>query len=138
MALPALMLPIALAAMAASSSLAKPATVSRHRLMPRGGIAAALGPSDDWHKHYDDTLHVARGLAFTQAVEVLVQSGPAGIMAMQNDGLAFDMRKGHFYLGREAGAFGKTNSAKWWNSDRQVGNGFLSPQSRTNEEYPHS
>jgi L-aspartate oxidase len=69
----------------------------------QGGIAAALGPSDDWHKHYDDTLHVARGLAFTQAVEVLVQSGPAGIMAMQNDGLAFDMRKGHFYLGREAG-----------------------------------
>jgi L-aspartate oxidase len=36
----------------------------------QGGIAAALGPSDDWHKHYDDTLHVARGLAFTQAVEV--------------------------------------------------------------------
>jgi L-aspartate oxidase len=72
----------------------------------QGGIAAAVGATDSWEFHYQDTLVAGAGLCHHDAVEALVKEGPDLIKWLQTQGANFDVTDGpdpHFLLGREGG-----------------------------------
>ncbi|MFP5353763.1 MAG: L-aspartate oxidase [Gemmatimonadota bacterium] len=69
----------------------------------QGGIAAALGAGDSPELHRKDTLAAGAALCDREAVEVLVEEGPARVRELQLAGAAFDLgRDGKLKLGREA------------------------------------
>lgn len=69
----------------------------------QGGIAAALGAGDSPELHREDTLAAGAALCDREAVEVLVEEGPARVRELQAAGARFDLGPdGDFRLGREA------------------------------------
>ena len=69
----------------------------------QGGIAAALGAGDSPELHRRDTLAAGAALCDAEAVEVLVEEGPARVRELQTAGAHFDLEPGgDFKLGREA------------------------------------
>jgi len=69
----------------------------------QGGIAAALGAGDSPALHREDTLAAGAALCDAEAVEVLVEEGPARVRELQLAGARFDLTpSGDFKLGREA------------------------------------
>jgi L-aspartate oxidase len=69
----------------------------------QGGIAAALGAGDSPELHRRDTLAAGAALCDAEAVEVLVEEGPARVRELQTAGAHFDLEPGgEFKLGREA------------------------------------
>lgn len=64
----------------------------------QGGIAAAVGESDSWELHEQDTLVAGAGLCDPQAVRFLVQQAPSAIEWLSSLGARFDIE-----LGREGG-----------------------------------
>ena len=69
----------------------------------QGGIAAALGAGDSPELHRRDTLAAGAALCDREAVEVLVEEGPARVRELQLAGAAFDLGDdGELKLGREA------------------------------------
>jgi L-aspartate oxidase len=69
----------------------------------QGGIAAALGAGDSPELHRKDTLAAGAALCDREAVEVLVEEGPARVRELQLAGAAFDLGDdGRLKLGREA------------------------------------
>jgi L-aspartate oxidase len=69
----------------------------------QGGIAAALGAGDTPELHRKDTLAAGAALCDREAVEVLVEEGPARVRELQLAGAAFDLgTDGTLKLGREA------------------------------------
>lgn len=64
----------------------------------QGGIAAAVGESDSWKLHEEDTLVAGAGLNDPEAVRFLVQQAPAAIEWLTSLGARFDLA-----LGREGG-----------------------------------
>jgi L-aspartate oxidase len=69
----------------------------------QGGIAAALGAGDSPERHRNDTLAAGAALCDREAVEVLVEEGPARVRELQLAGARFDLGDdGHLQLGREA------------------------------------
>ncbi|MEO6443664.1 MAG: L-aspartate oxidase [Gemmatimonadaceae bacterium] len=69
----------------------------------QGGIAAALGAGDSPELHRKDTLAAGAALCDREAVEVLVEEGPARVRELQLAGAAFDLGSdGALELGREA------------------------------------
>jgi L-aspartate oxidase len=69
----------------------------------QGGIAAALGAGDSPELHRQDTLAAGAALCDSQAVEVLVEEGPARVRELQLAGARFDLGDdGRLKLGREA------------------------------------
>lgn len=69
----------------------------------QGGIAAALGAGDSPELHRKDTLAAGAALCDNEAVEVLVEEGPARVRELQLAGAAFDLGvDGKFKLGKEA------------------------------------
>ncbi|MFN8669823.1 MAG: L-aspartate oxidase [Gemmatimonadaceae bacterium] len=69
----------------------------------QGGIAAALGAGDSPELHRQDTLAAGAALCDREAVEVLVEEGPARVRELQLAGAAFDLGSdGKLKLGREA------------------------------------
>ena len=69
----------------------------------QGGIAAALGAGDSPELHRRDTLAAGAALCDREAVEVLVEEGPARVRELQLAGAAFDLGSdGKLKLGREA------------------------------------
>ena len=70
----------------------------------QGGIAAALGAGDSPELHRRDTLAAGAALCDADAVEVLVEEGPARVRDLFLAGADFDLddRTGKFKLGREA------------------------------------
>ena len=69
----------------------------------QGGIAAALGAGDSPDLHRKDTLAAGAALCDTEAVEVLVEEGPARIRELQLAGARFDLgADGKLKLGKEA------------------------------------
>jgi len=69
----------------------------------QGGIAAALGAGDSPELHRQDTLAAGAALCDAEAVEVLVEEGPARVRELATAGAHFDLDpKGKFKLGREA------------------------------------
>ena len=69
----------------------------------QGGIAAALGAGDSPELHRKDTLAAGAALCDAEAVEVLVEEGPARVRELHTAGADFDLEPGgEFKLGREA------------------------------------
>ncbi|MDI9636762.1 L-aspartate oxidase [Kamptonema cortianum] len=70
----------------------------------QGGIAAAVGESDSWELHEEDTHTAGAGLCDTKAVRFLVQSAPAAIDWLRSKGANFDVAgSNELDLGREGG-----------------------------------
>src|SRR4051812_30668355 len=69
----------------------------------QGGIAAALGAGDSPELHRQDTLAAGAALCDAEAVEVLVEEGPARVRELATAGAHFDLEPGgNFKLGKEA------------------------------------
>ena len=69
----------------------------------QGGIAAALGAGDSPSLHRLDTLAAGAALCDAEAVQVLVDEGPARVRELQAAGAHFDLEPdGDFKLGKEA------------------------------------
>lgn len=56
----------------------------------QGGIAAAVGESDSWELHEEDTLRAGAGLCDREAVRFLVQRAPEAIRWLEAMGTRFD------------------------------------------------
>lgn len=70
----------------------------------QGGIAAAVGESDSWELHEQDTLTAGAGLCDREAVRFLVQQAPGSIRWLQQLGARFDLDEvKQLDLGREGG-----------------------------------
>lgn len=70
----------------------------------QGGIAAAVGESDSWQLHEQDTLVAGAGLCDQEAVRFLVQNAPAAIHWLQENGAQFDLSgSNELDLGKEGG-----------------------------------
>lgn len=69
----------------------------------QGGIAAAVGESDSWESHEEDTLIAGAGLCNREAVRFLVQSAPDAIAWLESLGARFNYVEGLRELGREGG-----------------------------------
>lgn len=70
----------------------------------QGGIAAAVGESDSWELHEQDTLTAGAGLCDPAAVRFLVQQAPAAIEWLRERGARFDLTASNSLdLGREGG-----------------------------------
>lgn len=74
----------------------------------QGGIAAAVGESDSWELHEQDTLIAGAGLCDRDAVRFLVQEAPAAIEWLASLGARFDRESApdsltEWALGREGG-----------------------------------
>src|SRR5215207_5650273 len=69
----------------------------------QGGIAAALGAGDSPELHRKDTLAAGAALCDREAVQVLVEEGPARVRELHAAGSSFDLEpSGRFKLGKEA------------------------------------
>ena len=69
----------------------------------QGGIAAAVGESDDWHLHERDTLVAGAGLNDQEAVRFLVQNAPSAVEWLISLGANFDHNGEELSLGKEGG-----------------------------------
>lgn len=71
----------------------------------QGGIAAVLDPSHDTlEQHIQDTLVAGAGLCRKDAVELVVNGGPAAISRLMAQGVSFDRGEdGQLHLTREGG-----------------------------------
>lgn len=74
----------------------------------QGGIAAAVGESDSWQLHEQDTLTAGDGECDREAVKFLVQNAPAAIEWLAKLGVRFDRDHApnsltEWALGREGG-----------------------------------
>ncbi len=70
----------------------------------QGGIAAAVGETDSWQLHEEDTHIAGAGLCDPQAVRFLVQNAPSAIEWLQGHGANFDLLgSNQLDLGREGG-----------------------------------
>jgi L-aspartate oxidase len=70
----------------------------------QGGIAAALAPEDSPQQHLDDTLVAGVGLCDEDAVQALVEEGPARVRELVALGARFDTDEGgEIRLTREGG-----------------------------------
>src|SRR4051812_8423331 len=69
----------------------------------QGGIAAAMGPDDDWRAHAADTTAAGAGLCDAAIVDLVAQEAPARIADLLELGAPFDRKSdGSLALGREA------------------------------------
>lgn len=69
----------------------------------QGGIAAAIGESDSWELHEEDTLAAGDGLCNAAAVRFLVQNAPEAIRWLSALGAQFDSSRLGLQLGLEGG-----------------------------------
>ena len=69
----------------------------------QGGIAAAVGESDNWLLHEQDTLVAGGNINDPEAVRYLVQNAPAAIEWLEGLGARFDKQHGELTLGKEGG-----------------------------------
>lgn len=70
----------------------------------QGGIAAAVGESDSWKLHEEDTLIAGAGICDKAAVRALVQAAPEAIRWLRDLGASFNLdSESKLALGREGG-----------------------------------
>lgn len=69
----------------------------------QGGIAAAVGETDSWKLHEQDTLIAGAGICDPAAVRFLVQNAPEAIQWLISMGARFDIHGEDLALGREGG-----------------------------------
>jgi L-aspartate oxidase len=68
----------------------------------QGGIAAAIGPDDSPHRHFEDTIAAGDELVDRAAARVLTSEAPARVADLVRYGVPFDTVDGKIALGREA------------------------------------
>jgi L-aspartate oxidase len=79
------------------------AGVSGSSAWAQGGIAAAMGPDDDWRAHAADTLAAGAGLCDPAIVNMVAHEAPERIADLLDYGAPFDRKAdGSLALGREA------------------------------------
>ena len=79
------------------------AGVSGSSAWAQGGIAAAMGPDDDWRAHAADTIAAGAGLCDPAIVDMVAREAPARIADLLDLGAPFDRKSdGRLALGREA------------------------------------
>jgi L-aspartate oxidase len=79
------------------------AGVSGSSAWAQGGIAAAMGPDDDWRAHAADTMAAGAGLCDAQIVDLVAREAPDRIADLLDYGAPFDRNAdGALALGREA------------------------------------
>lgn len=84
--------------------LTKSQVIDSNTNWAQGGIAAAVGESDNWQLHEEDTLVAGAGLCDRDAVRFLVQRAPASIEWLRGLGARFDLDQSNALdLGREGG-----------------------------------
>ncbi len=84
--------------------LTKAALTDSNTTYAQGGIAAAVGESDSWELHEEDTLVAGAGLCDKAAVRHLVQRAPESIAWLRSMGAKFDLAAtNRLDLGREGG-----------------------------------
>lgn len=84
--------------------LTKAAVADANTSYAQGGIAAAVGETDSWQLHEQDTLVAGAGLCDPEAVRFLVQNAPQAIRWLESLGAQFDKASdGDLSLGREGG-----------------------------------
>lgn len=84
--------------------LTKAAITESNTYYAQGGIAAAIGDTDSWELHEQDTLTAGGGVNDAGAVRKLVQSAPGAIQWLQTLGANFDTSESNsLALGREGG-----------------------------------
>ena len=66
----------------------------------QGGIAAAVGESDNWLLHEQDTLVAGGNINDPEAVRYLVQNAPSAIEWLEGLGARFDKEAGELTLGK--------------------------------------
>ena len=81
----------------------KPRGAGSASQLAQGGIAAAIGASDNFESHVADTLTAGSGLNDIQRVRMLVEGALAAIAWLQSQGVVFDHIDGVLKLGREGG-----------------------------------
>ena len=67
----------------------------------QGGIAVALGGTEDVSLHLDDTVGAGDGLVYREAARVLVEEGPLRVEELLRWGTGFDRENGRLMLTRE-------------------------------------
>jgi len=86
--------------------LAKRAVTEGSSYYAQGGIAAAIGSSDSFKDHIDDTLNAGAGLCREETVDFIVRNAPEGIDWLLDRGVDFSriQEQGQiFHLTREGG-----------------------------------
>ncbi len=69
----------------------------------QGGLAAVMGKSDRFALHIRDTLRAGVGLCHRDAVELIVENGPARVRELARIGVRFSREGRGLALGREGG-----------------------------------
>jgi L-aspartate oxidase len=71
----------------------------------QGGVASVLGDDDSFDLHLKDTLRAGAGLCHADAVQIMVQDGPAEVRMLMELGASFSRSPdgGRLALGREGG-----------------------------------
>ncbi len=69
----------------------------------QGGLAAVMGKSDRFALHIRDTLRAGVGLCHRDAVELIVEDGPARVRELARIGVRFSREGRELELGREGG-----------------------------------
>jgi len=86
--------------------LAKRSATEGSSYYAQGGIAAAIGSTDSFQDHIDDTLDAGAGLCSNNTVEFIVKNAPDGINWLIDQGVDFSRIHEHaelFHLTREGG-----------------------------------
>ena len=70
----------------------------------QGGIASVFDPDDTYENHIQDTLEAGAGLCNLEAVQMIVERGPALVRELADLGVPFSQKEdGRLDLGREGG-----------------------------------
>jgi len=70
----------------------------------QGGIASVFGGDDSFAQHIEDTQRAGEGLSHTEAVKIMVSSGPGLVRELFDMGCRFSTgESGAFELGKEGG-----------------------------------
>ncbi|MGF1639279.1 MAG: L-aspartate oxidase [Cyclobacteriaceae bacterium] len=80
--------------------------VESNTFYAQGGVASVIAPQDSFSKHIEDTHIAGAGLCHNDAVEVLVNEGPAKIQELLEWGVKFSRSTGNpseFDLAKEGG-----------------------------------
>jgi L-aspartate oxidase len=72
--------------------------------LAQGGIAVALGGSDSFQRHMEDTIRAGAGLCNHEVVSKVISEAPERLQELQRWGIDFDrMPSGEIQLGKESG-----------------------------------
>ncbi|HIA03208.1 MAG TPA: FAD-dependent oxidoreductase, partial [Myxococcales bacterium] len=83
--------------------LTKRQTHDSNTAYAQGGIASVTAADDSFDAHINDTINAGDGLCDPQAVQSIIEDGPAAIERLVHSGVNFDRRENQFHLTREGG-----------------------------------